>query len=85
MSVTLTKATDTAPTAPRLPVAILTEADILRSAADALQEYERLRAALRDADTALRVLCRQYDKATGIWGAQPHHLRRACEARGLMA
>lgn len=83
MSVTLTKATDT--TAPRLPVAILTEADILRSAADALQEYERLRAALRDADTALRILCRQYDKAAGIWGAQPHHLRRACEARGLMA
>ncbi len=69
---------------PRVPTAILTEADLLEQAAEALREHERLRLALRDSDNRLRVLCRQYGEATRVWGFQPHHLRRACEARGLL-
>lgn len=68
----------------RLPAAILTELDILEQAADALEEYERLRKALRNADDTLRTLCRQYDKAAGTTGFQPYHLRNACVARGLL-
>lgn len=68
----------------RTPAAVLTEADILSEAAEALREAERLRAALRDSDNRLRALCRQFDKASGIWGSQPQHLRLACEMRGLI-
>ena len=68
----------------RLPVAILTEMEVLQEAAEALQEHEALRAAMRASDDRLRLLCRQYDKASGIWGSQPQHLRLACEMRGLM-
>ena len=74
----------TTTTAERLPVAILTADDILREAAEALREADRLRDAVRASDAHLRVLCRQYDQAAGVWGFQPHHLRRACEARGLL-
>jgi len=73
----------TTTTAERLPVAILTADDILREAAEALREADALRDAARASDARLRVLCRQYDQAAGVWGFQPHHLRRACEARGL--
>ena len=74
----------TTTTAERLPVAILTADDILREAAEALREADALRDAARASDARLRVLCRQYDQAAGVWGFQAHHLRRACEARGLM-
>ena len=74
----------TAPDALRVPVAILTADDILREAAEALREADRLREAARDSDARLRALCRQFDKASGIWGSQPQHLRLACEMRGLM-
>ena len=80
----MTMTATTVPAAQHVPAAILTEADILTQAAALLVEHERLRLALRDADNALRALCRCYDKAAGLWGAQPHHLRRACEARGLL-
>lgn len=66
------------------PAAILTENDILRDAADELTRNERMRKALRDSDERLRRICRQYDRAAGVWGFQPHHLRRACEARGML-
>lgn len=68
----------------KLPVAVLTEHDILTDAAEALREADRLREAARASDARLRVLCRQYDQAASVWGFQPHHLRRACEARGLL-
>lgn len=71
-------------TVERLPTAILTEADILRDAAQALQENERLRDALRVNEQRLRTLCRQYDKAAGTWGFQPHHLAQACRSRGML-
>ena len=76
--------TTTAPDAMRVPVAILTADDILREAAEALQEHERLRASLRASDTRLRTLCRQYDAASGSRGLAPHHLAQACKARGLL-
>ena len=71
-------------TAARVPTAVLTEEDILSEAAEALREADRLRAALRDSDNRLRVLCRQYGQAAGVWGFAPHHLAQACRARGLI-
>lgn len=68
----------------RLPVAILSEMDVLREAADALQEHERLRLAMRASDDRLRLLCRQYGDAARVWGVAPHHLAQACKARGLL-
>lgn len=68
----------------RLPTAILTEADILQQAAEALRESDRLQQALKDNEATLRSLCRLYDKAGRTWGIQPYHLRRNCEARGLL-
>lgn len=62
----------------------LTELDVLREAVEALQEQERLRQALRASETHLRALCRSYDRAGHVWGTAPEHLRRACEARGLL-
>lgn len=68
----------------RLPVAIMTEMDVLREAADALQEHERLRLAMRASEDRLRLLCRQYGDAARVWGVAPHHLAQACKARGLL-
>ena len=68
----------------RLPVAILSEMDVLREAADALQEHERLRAAMRASDDRLRLLCRQYEAATGYRMLTPTHLGHMCRARGLL-
>lgn len=68
----------------RLPVAILSEMDVLREAADALQEHERLRLAMRASEDRLRLLCRQYGDAARVWGVAPHHLAQACKARGLL-
>lgn len=71
-------------TVERLPAAILTEADILRDAAQELARNERMRAALKSSDNRLRAICRQYDKAAGTWGFQPHHLAQACRSRGML-
>lgn len=68
----------------RLPAAIMTEMDVLREAAQALQEHERLRLAMRASDDRLRLLCRQYGDAARVWGVAPHHLAQACKARGLL-
>ena len=68
----------------RLPAAIMTEMDVLREAAQALQEHERLRMAMRASDDRLRLLCRQYGDAARVWGVAPHHLTQACKARGLL-
>ena len=57
---------------------------LLQEAAEALQEHERLRVALRASDDRLRALCRQYGHAAGVWGFAPHHLAQACKARGLL-
>lgn len=68
----------------RLPAAILSEMDVLREAADALQEHERLRLAMRASDDRLRLLCRQYEAATGYRMLTPTHLGHMCRARGLL-
>ena len=72
-----------ATTAERIPAAILTGDDILLEASQALTERERLQAALRDSDTRLRVLCRQYEAASGYRMLTPNHLAHMCRARGL--
>ena len=68
----------------RLPVAIMSEMDVLREAAEALQEHERLRQAMRASDDRLRLLCRQYEAATGYRMLTPTHLGHMCRARGLI-
>jgi hypothetical protein len=60
------------------------EMTILKDAATALQEHDRQRMALRASEDALRALCRRWGDAAGLWGVSPTHLRRACEARGLL-
>ena len=67
-----------------LPVAILSEMDVLKDAAQELARNERMRLALRNSDTRLRTLCRQYDLAAGTRGFAPYHLAQACKARGLL-
>ena len=62
----------------------LTDLDVLRDAVEALQEHEQLRMALRASDQRLRTLCRAYDRTGHVWGTAPEHLRRACEARGML-
>lgn len=71
-------------TAERIPAAILTGDDILLEASQALADRDKLQAALRDADTRLRVLCRQYEAASGYRMLTPNHLAHMCRARGLM-
>lgn len=61
-----------------------TELDILHEAAAALRKHDEALAALRASEAHVKSLCRAYDRAGGVWGFQPHHLRRACEARGLL-
>lgn len=56
---------------------------VLQMAADALAEQERLRVAMRTNDARLTALCRLYDAVERTTGIQPHHLRTACEMRGV--
>lgn len=60
------------------------ELAVLKEAAKALKAYDKARAALREHETHVKALCREYDLAAGVWGFQPFHLRHACEARGLL-
>lgn len=54
---------------------------VLRDAAEALARHDRLRTEMRQVETDLRTLCRRYDRAAGVWGSRPEHLRYAIEAR----
>lgn len=56
---------------------------VLQMAADALAEQERLRVAMRTNEVRLTALCRLYDAVERTTGIQPHHLRTACEMRGV--
>ena len=60
------------------------EMTVLREAAEALRAHDKAKADLRAAEDALKRLCRAYDLAAGVWGFQPHHLKNACQARGLL-
>jgi hypothetical protein len=63
----------------------MSEIDILTLAAQALAEREALRKATAVADERIRLLCRQYEDATGVRGFAPHHLAQSCRARGIAA
>jgi len=60
------------------------EMAILREAVDALQRHDSAKKTLKDIEADLSRLCRDYGVAAGVWGFSPVHLRRACEARGLI-
>lgn len=68
----------------RLPVAILSEMDVLQEAAEALQEQHELKQAMRASEERLRVLRRQFEAVSGYRGMAPHHLEQICRARGLL-
>jgi hypothetical protein len=58
---------------------------VLREAAKALKEHDKLKAALRAQEAHLTAVSRDYGNAYRIWGFRPEHLRQACVARGLLA
>jgi len=60
------------------------ELEILQKAAVAFEELDRVTARKRQLDEEIRSLCRQFDIAGRVWGFQPHNLRRACEASGII-
>lgn len=60
------------------------EAEVLREAAEALKENERLRKQIRQNEDRIRKLCRKFDDASGSRGFAPYHLRNACESRGFL-
>jgi len=60
------------------------EIAILKQAAKALRDYDKARQMLREQEERIKTLCNDYDLAAGVWGFQMHHLRNACEARGLL-
>jgi uncharacterized protein YeeX (DUF496 family) len=62
----------------------MTEQDVLKQAARALRRHDKLKREMRDSETDLRRLCRQFDLASGSRGFAPHHLAQACRARGLL-
>jgi len=61
-----------------------TEADVLRAAAQALEEQEALQQAQRALDDRLRSIARQFDAATGSRGTSTDGLRRMCRMGGLL-
>jgi hypothetical protein len=58
--------------------------EIMDRATIALAEQDRIRALVRTNEQELRMLCREYDKAFGLWGSAPHHLRIVAENHGLL-
>jgi len=57
---------------------------VLRDAARALKEHDRMKAALRAQEAHLAAVSRDYGNTYRIWGFRPEHLRQACVARGLI-
>lgn len=62
----------------------MTEQEVLEEAARAFVEAEKLKQQQADMEFRLRTLCRQWGDTAKVWGAAPHHLRRACIMRGLL-
>ena len=58
--------------------------ELMERTAKVLEEQNRIRIMLRTNEQELRVLCREYDKAFGVWGSAPHHLRIVAENYGLL-
>jgi hypothetical protein len=60
------------------------QAQVLLRAANALQEFDKLKAALKAQEAHLSDVSREYANVYKLWGVRPEHLRQACVARGLM-
>jgi len=60
------------------------EREILRDAAAALSDLDRLHSTVRAMDARVETLCAEYGDATRRLGYAPHHLRQACTAQGLL-
>ena len=58
--------------------------ELMERTAKVLEEQNRIRIMLRTNEQELRALCREYDKAFGVWGSAPHHLRIVAENYGLL-
>jgi hypothetical protein len=61
-----------------------TQKAVMDRATQALKVQDDIRKKVRENDAELRVLCREYDKAFGVWGSAPHHLRLVAENYGLL-
>jgi hypothetical protein len=57
---------------------------VLRTAAKAIKEHDKLKAALRAQEAHLSDVRRDYGNIYKRWGVRPEHLRQACVARGLI-
>lgn len=58
--------------------------EVLLRASKALARQEQLRKQVREIETELRALCREYDKHFGVWGCAPHHLKQTIERHELL-
>ena len=56
-----------------------TAQDVLRDAAEALAEHDRIHAEMRAAEARVQALCSEYGDVTRRWGYAPYHLRRAVD------
>lgn len=59
------------------------ERDILNDAAAVFAVQDELATALREAEERLQKLCLEYSGVKRLYGYAPHHLKLACQARGL--
>lgn len=57
---------------------------VLRAAAKALKDHDKLKVALRAQEAHITSVSRDYGNIYKIWGFRPEHLRQACVARGLI-
>ena len=57
---------------------------VLRTAAKAIKEHDRIKAKLRQQENYLSLVCQDYGNTHKLWGVRPEHLRQACVARGLI-
>lgn len=69
---------------PAIRTATAPQADVLARAAALFAERDKLRDDQRDLDRRLRLLCREHDTASGLWGTSPCHLERAVRLQGYL-
>jgi hypothetical protein len=62
----------------------MTESEVLEIASKLFADLDVVNQRKRLLDAEIKRLCHEYDKASRCWGFQPYHLRRACEARGML-
>ena len=62
----------------------MTESEVLEIASKLFADLDVVNQRKRLLDAEIKRPCHEYDKASRCWGFQPYHLRRACEARGML-